>query len=132
MKKELELKLVRKYPGLFVDYGGDMTKTCMAWGCSHGDGWYDILDVMCSNLEKYDGVILAQVKEKFGGLRIYIHGGNDDNWEEIHELISKAEEDSYKTCEYCGKPATLNQGRYWWRTVCDDCEDERKKKILDK
>lgn len=131
MKKELELKLVNKYPGLFRYYGGNMMETCMAWGCSHGDGWYDILDNLCSKLEKYD-IVLAQVKEKFGGLRVYIEGVNEDDWEEVYQMISEAEETSYKVCEYCGKPATLNNERYWWRTVCDGCEEERREKILDK
>ncbi len=29
MKKELELQLVKTYPNIFQEYGGDMRKTCM-------------------------------------------------------------------------------------------------------
>lgn len=131
MKKELEEQLVKKYPKLFQDYGGDMSQTCMAWGCSHGDGWYGILDELCSELVKYD-VVLAQVKEKFGTLRVYINGGNGDNWEEIHDIISKAERASSKTCEHCGGEGELNSDGYWWRTTCGPCDKEREGKILDK
>lgn len=101
MKEELELQLVQKYPELFVDYKGDKKTTCMAWGCAHGDGWYNLLDDLCSYLQyisstkpfilyksehkKEEGtfserngtyinlppVCFAQIKEKFAGLRVY-------------------------------------------------------------
>ena len=32
MDKELEQKLVEKYPNLYKEYGGDITETCMGWG----------------------------------------------------------------------------------------------------
>ena len=79
MKDELEQKLVKKYPKIFRDYHGDMTQTCMTWGFECGDGWYDIIDNLCANIEKVCEqykkksieVIAVQVKEKFGGLRFY-------------------------------------------------------------
>jgi len=84
MKKELELKLVEKYPLIFRDYGGDMRKTCMHWGLACGDGWYDLLETLCKNLDsitknKDVEVIADQVKEKFGGLRFYYHIVRDEN-----------------------------------------------------
>ena len=71
MKEELEKKLVEKYPNLYKDYGGDMTKTCMHWGFAHGDGWYNLIDELSTKLEPH-GIVAAQVKEKFGGLRFYV------------------------------------------------------------
>jgi hypothetical protein len=76
MKKVFELKLVEKYPKIFKEYGGDITKTCMGWGFSHSDGWYDLLDRMCKDITKLSEgkgiqVVAEQVKEKFGGLRFY-------------------------------------------------------------
>jgi hypothetical protein len=50
MNKELEQKLVQKYPELLKEYGGDCRQTCMAWGFEHGDGWYKILDYLFSYL----------------------------------------------------------------------------------
>lgn len=50
MKKELELELVKKYPELLKEYGGDCKRTCMAWGFEHSDGWYKILDHLFSYL----------------------------------------------------------------------------------
>lgn len=58
-------------------------------------------------------VVAAQVKEKFGGLRFYVDGGDD----EIYAMISFAEAMSYRMCEECGSPGTTG-GRGWIRTLC--------------
>jgi hypothetical protein len=47
MTPELETKLVKRYPEVFKDAGGDPARTCMAWGLAVGDGWYDIIDTLC-------------------------------------------------------------------------------------
>lgn len=47
MNPELEKQLVEKYPTLFRSYNGDPKETCMAWGCEHDDGWYDLLSNLC-------------------------------------------------------------------------------------
>ena len=78
MNKELELKLVKKYPNIFRDYGGDMRASCMHWGFGCGDGWYKIIDNLCQDIDALIGnkniiVVADQVKEKFGGLRFYYH-----------------------------------------------------------
>lgn len=76
MNKPLEVTLVTNYPIIFKDYGGDMRKTCMAWGMECGNGWFKLIDDMCYNITHLIGdqdikVIANQVKEKFGGLRFY-------------------------------------------------------------
>jgi len=76
MKKELELKLVKKYPVIFKDYNGDMRQTCMCWGFECGDGWYNLINELCETVttlisNKNIKVVAVQVKEKFGGLRFY-------------------------------------------------------------
>ena len=43
--------LLERYPEIFVNYGGDMTKTCMAWGFEIGNGWFDIMDKCCANIQ---------------------------------------------------------------------------------
>ncbi len=71
--------IVKKYPNLFRDYGGDMRVTCMAWGLSVGAGWLPIIDSIgqqLKDLKVEDKVIADQVKEKFGGLRFYYHTEN--------------------------------------------------------
>ena len=43
MNKENTMKLVRRFPVLYQDFYSDMRETCMCWGFSHGDGWFDII-----------------------------------------------------------------------------------------
>jgi hypothetical protein len=126
MKKELEEKLVKKYPTLYKDYGGDMRYTCMAWGFSHGDGWYNLIDELSAKLAPF-GVIAAQVKEKFGGLRFYIDYPDNlskDQIEQIRNIKDEYESKSYETCEACGEPGERRSGG-WIRTLCDKCEKTR-------
>lgn len=126
MDKELELKLVKKYPIVFTEYGGDMRKTCMAWGLTCGNGWYKLIDELCQILEPA-GVVAAQVKEKFGGLRFYINACDKDKHDEVQAAIRRAESLSFKTCENCGEPGE-RKGGGWVHTYCDKCEDERNNK----
>ena len=51
MKKELDEKLCVKYPKIFVDRHADMRTTAMCWGFEHGNGWYWLIDQLCSNLQ---------------------------------------------------------------------------------
>lgn len=84
---------------------------------SVGPGWRGILERLVEDLFTlgWDGQI-AQVKEKFGGLRFYIGAGSPAVW----ERIAQAEREAYRTCEDCGAPGKLNdQG--WWKTLCDEC-----------
>jgi hypothetical protein len=53
MRDELDKKLCEKYPLIFRDRNGNMRETCMVWGFSHGDGWYDIIDSMCSRIQSH-------------------------------------------------------------------------------
>lgn len=131
MKHELELLLKTKYPLLFRDLHNEkasMNSTCMVWGLECGDGWFNILDELGSKLEPLianlvkdkpelgEAYTAIQVKEKFGGLRFYMNGTTD----EIEELISEAEDLSYKTCEKCGSPGKAN-ATGWISTLCDKC-----------
>ena len=50
MKPELQEKLFSKYPKIFGDRTKPMTETCMCWGLEIGDGWYDLIDVLCEAL----------------------------------------------------------------------------------
>jgi hypothetical protein len=80
-----------------------------------GKGWSKILTSLIEDLFKlgWDGEV-AQVKEKFGGLRFYIGAAS----QEVHDRIHEAENESYKTCEVCGAPGKLtNHG--WIRTLCE-------------
>ena len=131
MREELDKALCEKYPKIFRDRHGDPAKTAMCWGFP-GDGWYDILDTLCGaiqdrcdNVKVYKDdelvpvcaqVVAIQVKEKFGELRFYYSGGD----EEIRGMVAMAEYMSVRTCEQCGKPGRLRTIRGWVTTACDE------------
>ena len=50
MRKELDEALCAKYPLIFKDRNADMRTTAMCWGLECGDGWYNIIDVLCGLL----------------------------------------------------------------------------------
>lgn len=137
MQKELDDQLCNKYPKLFVERNLPMSQTCMCWGFSCGDGWFNIIDLLCANIqshidwenkneEKVPQVVVKQVKEKFGTLRFYYSGGD----EYIHGLVRMAESMSGRTCEKCGASGKLygvsEKGiTGWMHTHCEACEEAR-------
>jgi hypothetical protein len=64
-------------------------------------------------------VVVEQVKEKFGTLRFYYQGGDD----EIYGMVRMAESMSGVMCEECGAPGTSNSDG-WVRTLCEQHEAE--------
>jgi len=124
MKKELEAKLIERFPQYFVDMYGDPTQTCMAFGCECGAGWFDLIYRLCEDIEKSnpENFKAEQIKEKFGGLRFYYSGGS----QEVHDLVSKAENDSYEICENCGSKEEVTSEGAWILTLCSKCREQRK------
>ena len=138
MKQELDKLLCEKYPKMMVNRNAPMTETCMCWGFDCGDGWFNILDQLMGNIQNHidwnnknfekgyaqykqvPQVTLDQVKEKFGTLRFYYTGGDD----EISGMVRMAESMSGVTCEECSAPAKTH-GPGWIRTICKPCEEAR-------
>ena len=50
MRKELDEALCAKYPLIFRDRHENMQVTAMCWGFECGDGWYNIIDILCGLL----------------------------------------------------------------------------------
>jgi len=133
--------LYEEYPEMFSNRHKSPRESCMAWGCEIGIGWYDILSSICWKIQKHEENIVwqtefkqktdpeyksdyipvkfDQVKEKFGGLRVYFSGGDDY----IRGVISMAESFSYKICEICGERGKPNKGG-WIVTLCDKCRNK--------
>ena len=132
MTKELEQKLLEKYPFILQDMYGPVDKTAMHWGITCGDGWYRILDTLLYSIDSHEKsnrsvgqvinpVIALQIKEKFAGLRFYYTGG--DNF--IHGMVQLAEEMSYKVCEECGNMDAIKiAGNRWHRSLCPECKEK--------
>lgn len=123
MQKELEAKLIERFPTYFADMYGDPTKTCMAFGCECGKGWFDLIFRLCEDIEKAnpENFKVEQVKEKFGGLRFYYSGGS----QEVHSLVDKAESDSYNICENCGTRDNVTSEGSWILTLCKNCREKK-------
>jgi hypothetical protein len=51
MKQELDSKLCEKYPKIFKDRYADMRTTAMCWGPECGDGWFNIIDLLCGQIQ---------------------------------------------------------------------------------
>lgn len=51
MKKELQLILFDKYPEIFKQAKLTQFESCMGRGIECGDGWYEILDVLCGLIQ---------------------------------------------------------------------------------
>lgn len=99
-------------------------------GFAVGAGWYPILETLCDNIQNHvdwknretlvvPQVVVAQIKEKFGGLRFYYDGGDDY----IRGLVSMAESWADRACETCGGAGKKRNGG-WIRTLCDLHEEE--------
>lgn len=125
-------RMEKSYPKMFANKYG---------GFAVGKGWYPILEVLCANIQQHiewaneqrekfgrgEGcpqVIVEQIKEKFGGLRFYYQGGD----EQIYGMVRMAEAWAGTACEECGGIGK-RRGGGWVRTLCDQHEAERQARI---
>lgn len=84
------------------------------------DGWSDLIEASLLLIQQYVelnalDVKISQVKEKFGQLRIYQHGGDAGIGMalDITELVSGC------VCELCGMPAAVTELEGWLLARCD-------------
>ena len=154
MTPELDQHIREKYPLIF-------SSKCEM---SVGDGWFDIIDLLCANIQRHidnlasqrehaiqwnenvnnpdfewvayvkreerevpellDQVVAAQIKEKFGTLRFYYHGGDNDY---LRGLEAMAESMTLVTCEKCGHPGNSRSTKKnrWIKVLCDRHAEEQ-------
>lgn len=128
MNAELEERLVKNYPTLFAGVNKSEQESLMSFGCECGDGWFELISSLCREIQahitstRYTGppYEFFQIKEKFGGLRVYDNGRDDY----ISGLINMAEAASYFTCEKCGnlgQSCKHKTGGTWYATLCPVC-----------
>jgi hypothetical protein len=126
---EFAKTMEERFPKMFNEpYGG----FCV------GEGWWPVLANLCANIQHHldwknktaevvPQVTVAQIKEKFGGLRFYYEGGD----EQIRGMVSMAEAWAGNTCETCGKPGHCRDGG-WLKTLCDEHEAERQVRMKER
>jgi len=109
------------YPNLF--------KTYPRSGFALSNGWDKLVHGLCAILEHHikhlpeevaKDISVAQVKEKFGGLRFYMVRQD----EFISGAIALAEYMSFSICEECGESGK-RRGGGWLLTLCDAHHEER-------
>lgn len=133
-------QIMDKYPDFIQPMKGPQ-RTLMCFGFECDKGWYPLLNSLFEKIDKivnpnifikvfriikgfilrkklsYSGFEVIQVKEKFGGLRVYTNFSTD----EIENLIGEAEKKADKTCEICGRPGCLCSNGGWLKTMCEGC-----------
>lgn len=136
MTPEKEALLRNKYPKIFRRSEFNSEPLDM-WGLECGDGWFNLIDILCNSIQNHVDskekasnefkqvenlqVIAQQVKEKFGGLRFYVVGGD----EVTDSLISLVESMSFKVCESCGNKGDKKVLGQWIHTACNPCFENR-------
>jgi hypothetical protein len=93
-------------------------------------GWIPIIETALSTIDGYleskhrndpdaGHIVLDQVKEKFGTLRIY-YTDYSKSPEYISGVFDFAEMMSHTICEKCGKPGSTRHDLSWIQTLCED------------
>lgn len=104
-------------------------------GFAVGKGWWPLIEKLSETIQNHvdhkkkqgddcPQVIVQQVKEKFGTLRFYYDGGDDF----VHGASWLAESMTGMLCEECGGLGKT-RGDGWVRTLCDQHEAERQRRI---
>jgi hypothetical protein len=106
--------------------------------CEIAPGWFSLVGDCLAELandwkdERFKNYRLhfVQIKEKFGGLRMYynlVHVDDPENhhadapdfiYEAIRTRVASATEKAGKTCEDCGEPGDLSNCGGWVQTLC--------------
>jgi predicted DNA-binding antitoxin AbrB/MazE fold protein len=87
-------------------------------------GWFDIIDEALKDIqnvsfEEGENIQVVQIKEKFGGLRIYYDAEteDEDRLRRLEDIVYNAEKVSYTVCEICGEAGKPNK-KSWIKTLC--------------
>ena len=103
------------------------------WEC--GKGWWQMIEKVASAIDSFNAdhpetpIEVSQIKQKFGGLRIYQYNAPED----IRQLIDHAIEASWRTCEKCGSTTGVTTNLEGFRlTLCPDCRKEIKQRVITK
>lgn len=96
------------------------------FGVECGKGWYELIIPIAEYIEKFNKehpeneypMCFTQIKEKWGGLRVYVNYGT----KELFDMIEKAESESYNICETCGSRKDVGEKfDGWYETMCYEC-----------
>ncbi len=80
MDKNLDNYLCKRYPEIFIDRNASMAESCMYWGFSCGNGWFDILNNACGIIDWHIRNIKKKNKENEGYLKKIESGEKVYDW----------------------------------------------------
>ena len=84
------------------------------------EGWYQLIVDCDKELTAIDpNYQIFQIKQKFGGLRYYVHPSQSDTSKAMHEVVTKYEKIAAATCEATGNPGVLMRSRSGWLKTLD-------------
>jgi len=106
------------------DRYGSLLKKLVYFECDIG--WFEIIEnalakILEISYEEDETIHVTQIKEKFGGLRIYYFTSieDEDRLLRLSEVVYKAENMSYTVCEVCGDAGKPNK-KGWIKTLCPE------------
>jgi hypothetical protein len=109
---------MKTYEQLSLEY-----KDILDCGFECGEGWARLiestLNVCQHRIQNTKGLSdfkFVQIKEKFGGLRMYYTSAD----QYISGVIDLAERLSYTTCETCGAPGARKNYKGWLQASCPE------------
>jgi len=83
------------------------------------EGWYQLVIDCDRELTQIDpNYQIAQIKQKFGGLRYYFQPSLPNTYKAMNEVVTKYETIAAVTCESTGKTGALMRSKSgWYRTL---------------
>lgn len=110
-------EVMQKYPHRFSNLRGGSRN----WGIECKDGWAELIDKMCQELELLDPnqrITFFSIKEKFGLMVTYANQPTP-TYEGVYKLFKKYETASAVICEDCGAPGKKRNRNGYLYTSCD-------------
>lgn len=100
-------RLIHEFTDLFSE----------AFDVSLPEGWYEITREACDAIVRVDPTArVAQLKEKFGGVRMYMNKSAHTT----HTVIQELEIRSVRTCQKCGAEGKRTQKKWLVATLCEE------------
>jgi hypothetical protein len=122
MREELDRKLCEKYPGIFRDRHGDKRVTAMCWGFSCGDGWYTIIDCLCSCIQNRVRNWRDHIKYEKTRKQVP-EGPSSQKWKEVRDNMALTEEEVEQTAIVASQVKEKYGGlRFYTHTTSDEIE----------
>ncbi len=123
-----ERRLYYKYREMLDGMVKSPMDSCMCFGFEVANGWRKLIENLLKELDEFSkqndfSIKILQVKEKLGGLRVYIglfsesKGDLKTESNKVYEIINATEAKSYEICEVCGKPGGTSEGG-WKISLC--------------